>query len=69
MIIEPRASNAILIRLENGDEFIMHEVDNTLSFSSMPSFIKVTAHNIKTMDSDTLGKNYQISLMIAKGEA
>lgn len=62
MIILPRASNAIIVKLENGDEIEMHEHDNTLSFSAMPNHLKVTAHNVKTMKYDVLGSNYHISL-------
>lgn len=64
MKIYPRASNAIDIELENGDVIGIHEYNNTLSFSTMPDHIRVTAHNVKTMSNDIIGENYQVSLAV-----
>ncbi len=64
MIIQPQANNAIDIKLENGDIIQIHEYENTLSFSAMPNHLRVTAHNVSTLNYDLIGENYHISLQV-----
>ena len=64
MIIKPQASNAVDIELENGEIITIHESNNALSFSAMPNHLRVTAHNVKTMERDILGDNYQLSIQV-----